>query len=133
MDVHSKKQRSFNMSQIKATKTYPEELINRLLKGLKVKYKRHSKKLPGKPDFYLPDFNIVIEVRGCFWHGHNRCKYFVMPKSNIEFWKRKIAGNIIRDERNLRLLKNKSINVLVLWECEIKTGIFFEKILEVLK
>jgi DNA mismatch endonuclease, patch repair protein len=132
MDVHSKKQRSFNMSQIKATKTRPEELINQFLKNLKVKIKRHSKKLPGKPDFYLPDYNIAIEVRGCFWHGHLGCKYFVMPKSNVLFWQKKIEGNVTRDIKNLNLLKKSDIKVLVLWECDIKSGKFLEKILGVL-
>ena len=59
-------------------------------------------------------------VNGCFWHGHKGCKYFVMPKTNVEFWTEKITKNIARDEITYKKLQNMGWNVIVIWECELK-------------
>ena len=133
MDVHTKKQRSFNMSQIRSTHTKPETIITHLLDDLYIPYTNHDTKLPGTPDFYIQHFNLVIEVMGCFWHGHNNCKYFVMPKTNKRFWENKIKSNTVRDTKNLKSLSRMGIRVLRIWECQIKNGIYFEKILRNLK
>jgi DNA mismatch endonuclease (patch repair protein) len=68
----------------------------------------------------LPKYKTVIFVNGCFWHGHEGCRYFVWPKNNAEFWKAKISGNIQRDAQCVRLLKEQGWNVIVVWECELK-------------
>jgi len=81
---------------------------------------QNVKTLPGKPDIVLPKYKTIVFVNGCFWHGHKGCKYFVMPKTNVEFWTEKITKNIARDEITYKKLQNMGWNVIVIWECELK-------------
>ena len=94
MDVHSKEIRSYNMSRIKSKNTKPEEIVRKFLFSKGFRYRKNDKSLFGHPDIVLPKYKTVIFVNGCFWHGHEDCKYFVWPKSNEEFWKKKIGSNI---------------------------------------
>ena len=119
-DKHSKEARSYNMSMIKGKDTKPEMLVRRFLHSEGFRYTLHSKKLPGKPDIVLPKYNTVIFVHGCFWHGHKNCKYFVVPKTNTDFWLSKINGNISNDVKVIKTLKKDLWKVIVVWECEIK-------------
>ena len=43
-----------------------------------------------------------------------------MPKSNVEFWEKKLYGNRERDARNQRELKAMGWTVITVWECELK-------------
>lgn len=119
-DVHTKEQRSYNMSQIKATNTKPEEIVRKYLFSRGFRYRKNDKRLPGKPDIVLPKYRTVIFVNGCFWHGHSGCRYFIWPKSNPEFWKEKITRNIDRDKEVREKLEEAGWNVLTVWECELK-------------
>jgi len=119
-DVHTPEQRSYNMSQIRGKNTKPEELVRKYLFSQGFRYRKNDSRLPGKPDIVLPKYKTVIFVNGCFWHGHDGCRYFVWPKNNAEFWKAKISGNIQRDAQCVRLLKEQGWNVIVVWECELK-------------
>ncbi len=120
MDVHDKKTRSYNMSQIKGKNTKPEELVRKYLFSQGFRYRKNDKRLPGSPDIVLPKYKTVIFVNGCFWHGHKGCKHFVWPKSNEEFWKNKIETNIARDKNKTKTLEELGWNVLTVWECELK-------------
>lgn len=120
MDKHSKEVRSYNMSQIRSTNSKPEIMVRKYLFSKGMRYRKNVKTLPGKPDIVLPKYKTIVFVNGCFWHGHKNCKYFVMPKSNIEFWNEKISGNISRDEEIHRKLSAAGWNVIVVWECELK-------------
>ena len=68
----------------------------------------------------LPKYRTVIFINGCFWHGHEGCKYFVWPKSNVDFWRNKILTNIARDKLQTKQLKKMGWTVLVVWECELR-------------
>ena len=125
-DVHSPETRSFNMSQIKGKNTKPEELVRRYLFSHGYRYRKNVSTLPGKPDIVLPKYKTCIFVNGCFWHKHEGCKYFVWPKNNAEFWKKKITGNVDRDLRQQNELRLLGWNVLVIWECELKKDRFNE-------
>lgn len=119
-DKFSKETRSYNMSQIKSKDTKPEILVRKYLFSNGFRYKLHDNKLPGKPDIVLPKYRSVIFVNGCFWHGH-KCKVGKRkPKSNTEYWYKKIDNNILRDKKNIRLLKKEGWRILTIWECEIK-------------
>lgn len=120
MDRHSKETRSYNMSMIKSKNTKPEEIVRKYLFSKGLRYRKNVKTLPGKPDIVLRKYNTIVFVNGCFWHGHENCKYFVMPKSNIEFWSKKISNNVERDKKNYRALTDAGWNVLTIWECELK-------------
>lgn len=119
MDVHSPKQRSYNMSQIKGKNTKPEMIVRKWLWENGYRYRLHRKDLPGNPDIVFPGKKKVIFVHGCFWHKHD-CKYFKWPKSNAEFWLEKIEGNVNRDIRNLKNLKEDGWGYFIVWECELK-------------
>lgn len=120
-DVHSPETRSYNMSQIKGKNTKPEEMVRKYLFAQGFRYQKNDKNLLGKPDIVLPKYHTCIFVNGCFWHGHEGCKYFVWPKSNADFWKEKISGNIRRDKDNIRKLSQLGWNIITVWECELKT------------
>lgn len=123
-DVHSPETRSFNMSQIKGKNTKPEELVRRYLFSQGFRYRKNVNALPGSPDIVLPKYKTCIFVNGCFWHKHEDCKYFVWPKNNAEFWKKKITGNVERDQRQQNELRELGWNVIVIWECELKKDRF---------
>lgn len=125
-DIKSKEARSYNMSRIRNKDTKPEEKVRKALFAAGFRYRKNDKRLPGKPDIYLPKYKTVIFVNGCFWHGHEECRYFVMPKSNVGFWKAKINGNIERDKRTESELKTAGYNVVTVWECQLKKAVFYE-------
>src|SRR4051812_16489030 len=92
-DVHSKDVRSYNMSRIRSANTKPEIIVRKALFAAGFRFRLHDRKLPGKPDIVLPKYKTVIFVHGCFWHGHQRCRYFVVPKTRTEWWMNKITRN----------------------------------------
>lgn len=122
-DVHTPEQRSYNMSRIHSKNTKPEELVRKFLFSQGFRYRKNDAKLPGKPDIVLPKYKAVIFVNGCFWHGHEGCRYFVWPKNNAEFWKEKITGNIQRDKHNHQLLANQGWHVIEIWECQLMKSV----------
>jgi DNA mismatch endonuclease (patch repair protein) len=89
-DVHDKATRSYNMSRIRGKDTKPEMLVRKHLHACGFRYRLHNKNLPGKPDLTLKKYHTVIFVNGCFWHGHEGCKYFVLPKTKSDWWRNKI-------------------------------------------
>ncbi|WP_271783689.1 very short patch repair endonuclease [Aquimarina algiphila] len=119
-DVHSKKIRSYNMSQINGKDTKPEMLVRKFLHSNGFRFKLHDKNLPGKPDIVLPKYKTIVEVQGCYWHAHQNCKYFKLPKSNTEFWKNKISDNVKRDNENHKKLNELGWNLIIIWECQLK-------------
>ena len=88
------------------------------------RYRKNDKRLPGTPDIVLPKYKTVVFVNGCFWHGHEGCKYFVWPQNNADFWKAKINANIQRDQRKKEELERLGWRVLVIWECGLKKAEF---------
>lgn len=122
-DVHTPEQRSYNMSRIRSKNTKPEELVRKFLFSQGFRYRKNDARLPGKPDIVLPKYKTVIFVNGCFWHGHEECRYFVRPKNNAEFWEEKITGNIQRDKHNHQLLANQGWRVIEIWECQLKRSV----------
>ena len=119
-DIKTKESRSYNMSRIAGKDTKPEELVRKYLFSKGFRYQKNVRKLPGTPDLVLPKYRTVILVNGCFWHGHEGCKYFVWPKSNAEFWKQKIETNISRDRQKEAQLRDMGWNVMIVWECELR-------------
>ena len=120
MDNHSKEVRSYNMSRIRSINSKPEEMVRKYLFSKGLRYRKNIKTLPGKPDIVLRKYKTVVFVNGCFWHGHENCRYFVMPKSNTEYWEKKIRRNIERDVSVYKKLSELGWNVIIIWECELK-------------
>ena len=119
-DVHEPEIRSYNMSRIKGKDTKPEMMVRRFLFAHGFRYRLHDKKLPGKPDIVLRKYNTVIFVNGCFWHGHEGCRYFKLPATKPEWWNKKISDTKERDKKYYEHLKTDGWNVIVLWECKLK-------------
>lgn len=120
-DVMTPEQRRRNMAAIKGKDTKPEMIVRKHLFSRGLRFRVQVRKLPGTPDIVLPKYKTVIFVNGCFWHGHDGCKYFRLPKSNVQFWKEKIERNVARDTRSETELKALGWRVIRVWECEIKT------------
>ena len=113
-------QRHECMSHIRSKNTIPEQLVRHALWHNGFRYRLHVKSLPGKPDIVLPKYHTVIFINGCFWHGHEECKYYVIPKTNTSFWLDKITSNKARDERDKTALNEAGWRVITIWECELK-------------
>ncbi len=108
------------MSRIKGKNTKPEMLVRKFLHANGFRYRLHVKDLPGKPDIVLPKYRTVIFVHGCFWHGHEGCKYYVVPKTKTEWWLNKINSNIANDNKVVDSLKKQGWKIITLWECDLK-------------
>ncbi|MFS4469819.1 very short patch repair endonuclease [Chryseobacterium sp. T20] len=119
-DVHNEETRSYNMSRINSGNTKPEIIVRQFLYSRGLRYRLHVKELPGKPDIFLPKYKTVVEVHGCFWHGHQNCKYFVLPKTRTEWWKTKIERTKERDFQNEVKLLSLKIRTIIVWECTLR-------------
>lgn len=118
-DIKTSEARSANMAAIKSKNTKPELLIRKALYAKGFRYRLHDKKLPGKPDLVLKKYNAVIFINGCFWHKHS-CHLFKWPQTRMDFWKKKIESNVLRDEQNYLKYQESGWKVLVVWECALK-------------
>lgn len=120
MDTVTTDVRSRMMSSIRGKDTKPELIVRRHLHGSGFRYRLHRRDLPGNPDLVLPRWNASILVHGCFWHGHEGCRYFRIPKTRTDFWTAKIRGNAERDMRAKIALRRQGWRVFVVWECALR-------------
>lgn len=118
-DVFSKRKRSSVMAAIRSTNTNPERIVRRVLRSLRVPYQQDVNNLPGRPDIVVPTCRTILQIKGCFWHGHH-CLRGRVPKQNKTYWMPKIAGNVARDHRNERRLRSHGWSVKTIWECRIR-------------
>jgi DNA mismatch endonuclease, patch repair protein len=120
MDVHSREQRSRNMSAIRSKDTKPELVVRQTVHRLGYRFRLHRRDLPGTPDLVFPRFRKVILVHGCFWHMHT-CRWgCVTPRTNADFWQKKRTGNVQRDRKVRVSLKALGWDVLTVWECDVR-------------
>ncbi len=120
MDKFSKTKRSDIMRRVKSRDTKLEILVRSLTHRLGYRFRLYRKDLPGKPDLTFPSRRKIIFINGCFWHGHNCPHGERRPKSNAEYWRKKIERNVQRDKENQQRLKELGWDFLVIWECQIK-------------
>ncbi|HEY3827364.1 MAG TPA: very short patch repair endonuclease [Bryobacteraceae bacterium] len=111
--------RSAIMRAVKSQDTAPEMLVRRLVHRLGYRYRLHRKDLPGKPDLVFPGRRKIVFVHGCFWHGHHCRRGARIPKTNRDYWVRKIERNKQRDKTHSASLIATGWRVLILWECDI--------------
>ncbi|MCP4221020.1 MAG: DNA mismatch endonuclease Vsr [bacterium] len=130
MDVFDKEKRSNIMSRVKGKNTKPEMRVRSLVHQMGYRFRLHRKNLPGKPDLVFPRHKKIILVHGCFWHGHDGCPKSSRPSTNIEFWQKKLDGNISRDRLNLQKMREAGWQVLVIWECQTKKPEALEQLLK---
>ncbi|AKU70702.1 endonuclease [Prevotella fusca JCM 17724] len=120
MDTLSKQQRHNNMASIKGKNTKPEMIVRRYLWHSGFRYRVNNPRLPGHPDIVLRKYRTCIFVNGCFWHGHEGCRHYVVPKTNTDFWVRKIMRNKERDKETQQQLARMGWHCITVWECELK-------------
>lgn len=112
--------RSAVMRAVKSKDTTPEMIVRKAAHVLGFRYRLHRRDLPGNPDLVFPIRRKVIFVNGCFWHGHDCARGSREPKTNVDYWRAKIARNVARDRCNLKALADTGWRVLTVWECETK-------------
>ena len=122
MDKLSPQQRRKTMSAIRGKNTKPEMIVRRGLWKRGFRYRLNYKRLPGHPDLVLRKYKTCIFINGCFWHGHEGCKYYTIPKTNTVFWVNKVQRNKERDERVKHELNAMGWNCITVWECELKSA-----------
>lgn len=127
-DVHTKETRSYNMSHIKSRNTKPESLVRKYLHSRGLRFRKNDKRYLGCPDVVLPKYRAVVFINGCFWHCHEGCSDFVLPKSNQDYWEPKLEKNRKRDEENYAALRKDRWNVFIVWECELKRVVREERL-----
>ena len=120
MDKHTKEQRRKNMQAVKSSGTKPEKKLAEKLLELGIKFEDHREDIVGKPDFYLPDYGILIFVDGEYWHGKDWEIKKNEIKSNRLYWYAKIEKNMQRDEEVNRVLQMKGYSVIRFWESDLK-------------
>ncbi len=113
-------QRHANMAAIHGKDTKPEMVVRRWLWGHGYRYRLNHPRLPGKPDIVMRKYRTCIFVNGCFWHGHEGCRYYTIPKTNTDFWVAKIRRNKERDKEEQRKLAEMGWHCITVWECELK-------------
>ncbi|OQP44232.1 very short patch repair endonuclease [Niastella yeongjuensis] len=133
MDIWSKVKRSEVMGKIRAKDTKPEMLLRSALFKAGYRFRIHKAGLPGKPDIVMSKYKTIIFVHGCFWHFHEDCAEGRIPNSNSEYWRKKLTKNIERDSKNIKLLQDDGWQVLVVWECELKSESSILKIVDKLR
>jgi DNA mismatch endonuclease, patch repair protein len=120
-DVHNKETRSYNMSRIQGKNTGPEMVVRRFLFSNGIRYRLHVRDLPGKPDIVLKKYNTIIDIRGCFWHGHRDCKFGDNITSESVVITGRVKSAIERDKRNEREWQKLGWNVIIIWDsCELE-------------
>ena len=134
MDKVSPAVRSKIMRAIRSRDTLPEVVVRKWLFAQGYRFRVCDKRVVGHPDVVLPRLKTLIEIRGCFWHHHGwtwdgrrlvqteACAQATAPKSNRAFWNAKFTRNVCRDQEHERLWAEHGWNVIVIWECGLKTA-----------
>lgn len=125
MDNLSSEDRSWCMSRIRSKGMKPELTVRSMVHRLGYRFRLHRQDLPGRPDLVLPRHKAVIFVNGCFWHWHPdpECPIAGLPKSNIQYWKPKLARTRVRDQEHVTSLKYEGWRVLTVWECQLRSPV----------
>ena len=120
MDSITPEHRSWNMAQIKGKDTKIEVKVRQYLFSKGFRFRKNDKRFPGKPDVVLPKYKTVIFVNGCFWHMHEGCKQGRLPKSNVDYWREKLAKNVENDKKHTEQILEMGWTPITIWECELK-------------
>jgi DNA mismatch endonuclease (patch repair protein) len=107
------------MRRIRKTNTKPELTVRRAARRMGYRFRLHRRDLPGTPDLVFPSCRKIIQVHGCFWHQHSRCRLARIPKSRPDYWLPKLRRNTERDAVTEALLSAQGWEVLIIWECEV--------------
>jgi len=118
MDRVDGTKRSAIMRSVRSRDTKPELALRSALHALGLRYRLHTKGMPGRPDIVFPKWRACVFVHGCFWHRHG-CSMTTTPSSNVEFWHAKFLANAIRDRKVNESLLSQDWRVFTVWQCGI--------------
>lgn len=108
------------MQAIKSKKTGPERKLRAVLAGLRLSgWCLNYRGIPGCPDVAFPEQKIAVFIDGCFWHGCPVCNR-PLPKTNPDYWRRKIQRNIERDREYDTTLAAMGWRVHRIWEHQLR-------------
>ena len=113
-------QRHDIMAAIHGKDTKPEMIVRRYLWRHGFRYRLNHPRLPGKPDIVMRKYKTCIFVNGCFWHGHEGCPQYTVPKTNTQFWVEKVRRNKERDQKVIQQLASMGWHSITVWKCELK-------------
>lgn len=105
------------MSSIRSKDTRPEIAVRRILWARGLRYRIHSKTVPGTPDISNIRKRLVVFVDGCFWHGCPFC--YRAPRTNAAFWQEKVRKNRARREVVRKELEAQGFRIVEIWEHEV--------------
>jgi len=108
------------MASVRQSGTSTELAVRRILRSCGIDYQIKAKDLPGTPDLVNRKDMWAIFVHGCFWHAHENCSLWRIPRNNRAFWRKKFYENRRRDEKNVECLEEMGYSVLVVWQCELR-------------
>ncbi|EIG62889.1 very short patch repair endonuclease [Bradyrhizobium sp. WSM1253] len=111
--------RSWTMAQVGSRNTTPELNVRRAAHKLGLRFRLHEAELAGKPDLVFRRWKTALFVHGCFWHRHH-CQRARLPKTNVDYWAKKLQRNALRDKATLRRLRKAGWRCAVIWECQAK-------------
>jgi DNA mismatch endonuclease (patch repair protein) len=117
------------MAQIRSKNTKPEIAVRKAAHAMGLRFRLHGADLPGKPDLVFRRWKTAVFVHGCFWHRH-QCERARLPKTNADYWMKKLQRNAERDKATLRLLRRSGWRCAVVWECQTKDPARLDRILQ---
>lgn len=123
LEVVTTPARSELMSRVSQKNTPPEIRVRQLLHDAGHRFNTDARDLPGSPDIVSRSSQWAIFVHGCFWHAHQGCPKWRLPKKNREFWRKKFETNRARDARVVRELQQLGFEVLTVWECQLENEV----------
>jgi DNA mismatch endonuclease (patch repair protein) len=107
------------MRRVRQRDTAPELVVRRFLSAAGLRYRVCPTGLPGRPDIANRSRRWAVFVHGCFWHGHSQCALARVPKTNSEFWAKKLKDNIKRDKLKEKALLSLGFRVYTVWQCQL--------------
>jgi DNA mismatch endonuclease (patch repair protein) len=110
-------QRSYCMSRIKGKDTGIETSVRSELHRRGLRFRKHVKDLPGKPDVVFTKAKVAVFIDGDFWHGY---RFPTWEHKVSDFWKTKISKTRERDTRNHRRLREMGWTVIRLWQHDLE-------------
>ncbi|MDR6302507.1 DNA mismatch endonuclease (patch repair protein) [Nitrobacter vulgaris] len=121
--------RSWTMAQVKSKNTTLEMVVRKAAHAFGLRFRLHCADLPGKPDLVFPRWRTAVFVNGCFWHSHRNCERARIPRTNVDYWTKKLRRNMRRDQESVKLLKKSGWRCAVIWECQAKDTAKLDRIL----
>lgn len=120
LDIVDPATRSRMMSRIRGRDTGPERLVRSLLHAMGYRFRLQGHGLPGRPDVIFAARRKAVFVHGCFWHGHEGCRFAYQPKTRAAWWRAKIDATRTRDARAVASLAEMGWRTFIVWECECR-------------